>query len=116
MKRLVRSFIHAGRGILFAFKNERNFQVEIGVACAIVLAMLWLPLSVTEDMLLILAMMMVLALELINTALERVMDILKPRVHPYARVVKDVTAGAVFVVSLGAAVLGIVILLPYFLQ
>lgn len=112
----MRSFVHAARGVLFTFKNERNFQVEVGVACALILAMLWLPLSTVENMLLILAMTSVLALELINTALERVMDILKPRVHPYARVVKDVTAGAVFVISLGALILGLVILLPYFLQ
>lgn len=112
----MRSFVHAARGVLFTFKNERNFQVEIAAVCVILFLMLWLPLSSTENMFLILAMTLVLSLELINTALERVMDILKPRVHPYARVVKDVTAGAVFVVSLGALILGLVILLPHFLR
>lgn len=116
MRHFVRSFVHAARGVMFTFKNERNFQVEIAAVCVIILSMFWLPLTSTENMFLILAMTLVLALELINTALERVMDILKPRVHPYARVVKDVTAGAVFVVSLGALILGIMILLPHFLQ
>ncbi len=114
MKRLTRSLTHAARGIIYTLHNERNFQVEVLAAGVVVLLMLWLPLSRLEDALLILAMAFVLALELLNTAVERVMDILKPRVHPYARVVKDVTAGAVFVVSLGALALGVLIFFPYF--
>lgn len=116
MMRLMRSLAHAGKGILYTFRNERNFQMELTMAGTVLLLMLWLPLSRTEEMILILAMVLVLALELINTAMERVMDILKPRVHPYARVVKDVTAGAVFVASFGAFVLGVMIFFPYFFR
>lgn len=116
MKRLVRSLRHAARGILFTLQNERNFQVEVVVAGGVFLLMIWLPLSYTEDFFLIVAMVSVLSLELVNTAVERIMDILKPRVHPYARVVKDVMAGAVFVASLGALLLGLFIFLPYFLK
>lgn len=114
MKRLFRSFSHALKGILFTLKGERNFQMELTAAGAVLLLMLWLPLSHTENLILILAITLVLVLELINTAIERIMDILKPRVHPYARVVKDVMAGAVFVASFGALLLGIMIFLPYF--
>lgn len=114
MKRLFRSLTHAGKGILFTFRNERNFQVEVIFALLVLLFMLWLPVSKYEGLVLILTIVLVLSLELVNTAVERVMDILKPRVHPYARVIKDVMAGAVFVVSLGAFVLGLVIFLPYF--
>jgi diacylglycerol kinase len=66
-----------------------------------------------EQGLIILAVALVLALELANTALERVMDILKPRVHPYARVIKDMMAGAVLLTSLAAIAIAIVIFLPY---
>jgi diacylglycerol kinase len=114
MKRFVRSVAHALKGLFYTFRNERNFQVELAVTGVVLLLMLWLPLSVTEELILIVAIVLVLALELVNTAVERIMDILKPRVHPYARVVKDVMAGAVFVVSLGALLLGIVIFVPYF--
>lgn len=113
MKRFARSVAHALKGLFYTFRNERNFQVELAVAGVVLLLMLWLPLSVTEELVLIVAIVLVLALELVNTAVERIMDILKPRVHPYARVVKDVMAGAVFVVSLGALLLGIVIFVPY---
>lgn len=114
MQRLFRSVAHAGKGIFYTFRHERNFQVELTLAGTVFLLMLWLPLSHAEILVLIIAIVLVLALELVNTAVERVMDILKPRVHPYARVVKDVMAGAVFIVSCGAFILGIVIFFPYF--
>lgn len=115
MRRLFKSLAHAGKGILFTLRNERNFQVEVVIALLVLLLMVWLPLTSSDQLVLILAIVLVLALELVNTAVERVMDILKPRVHPYARVVKDVMAGAVFVVSFGAFILGLVIFLPYFI-
>lgn len=112
----MRSLTHAGKGILYTLRNERNFQVELTIAGTVMLLTLWLPVSRFEVMILILVSVLVLVLELINTAVERVMDILKPRVHPYARVVKDVTAGAVFVASFGAIILGVMIFSPYFFQ
>jgi len=116
MKRLARSVTNAARGIVFTVKNERNFQVEIGATVFVALCMAWFPLTHTENTILILAITGVLTVELINTAMERVMDILKPRVHPYARVVKDIMAGAVLAVSLGALLIGLIIFLPYFFK
>lgn len=113
MSRLTRSFSHAFKGILFALRNEKNFQIEVvGGALAIIL-MLFFPLSGLERALIVLSVALVLTLELINTGLERVMDILKPRVHPYARVIKDVMAGAVLLVSLAALAIGVAIFVPY---
>ena len=114
MRRLFRSVTHAGRGLFFTLKTERNFQVEVAVACMVLLLMSWLPLTHLEDVVLLLTIVLVLALELINTAVERVMDILKPRIHPYARVVKDIMAGAVFLVAFGAVLVGMIIFLPHF--
>lgn len=113
MKRLFRSVRHALKGIVYTLRSERNFQVELTVAGTVFLLMLWLPLSRTEESLLVVAVTLVLILELINTATERIMDILKPRVHPYARVVKDVMAGAVLIAALSAVLLGFFIFGPY---
>lgn len=113
MERLIRSFSYAFRGILFALRNEKNFQVEIVGGILAVMLMLFFPLSGLERALIVLSIALVLTLELANTALERVMDILKPRVHPYARVIKDVMAGAVLLVSLAAVAIGVAIFLPY---
>lgn len=116
MRRFLKSLTHALRGILYTVRNERNFQVEVAATVFLLGCMVWLPLSRAEESMLILAAVLVLVMELVNTAVERVMDILKPRVHPYARVVKDVTAGGVFVASLGALSVGLLILLPYFMK
>jgi len=113
MDRLAKSFSHAFKGILFALRNEKNFQIEIIGAVLAVVLMLFFPLSGLERALIILSIVLVLTLELINTALERVMDILKPRIHPYARVIKDVIAGAVLLVSLAAIAIGVAIFVPY---
>lgn len=115
MRRLLRSFVHAGRGIYFALKQERNFQMEAVGTLLVVLVMLWLPLTKIENVILIVAITSVLSVELVNTAIERMMDILKPRVHPYARVIKDMMAGAVLIVSLGALLVGATIVVPYFI-
>ena len=58
----------------------------------------------------------VLVLEIINTVFERVTDVLKPRVHPYAGAMKDLMAGAVFITSVGAAAVGVFILGPHILD
>lgn len=113
MDRLTRSFSHAYKGILFALRNEKNFQIEVIAGVLAVVLMLFFPLSGLERALIILSIALVLTLELANTALERVMDILKPRIHPYARVIKDVMAGAVLLVSLAAIAIGVAIFAPY---
>src|SRR3989344_1451344 len=102
MRRVFKSFFYALRGIWFTLRSERNFQIECAVGGAVFLLLLWLPMSSIERALLLFAVGSVLGLELVNTAPARVMDILKPRVHPYARVIKDVMAGAGFVVSFTA--------------
>jgi len=58
--------------------------------------------------------MWVLILELINTVVERVVDILKPRIHPYARLIKDLMAAVVLISSIVAVIVGIIIFYPYF--
>lgn len=108
-----RSFRYASEGIFFALRHERNFQIECVAALAVTVLMFLYPLSGTERAVLMLTMAIVLGLEMVNTALERVMDILKPRIHPYARVIKDVMAGAVLLASLLAFVTGVLIFTPY---
>ncbi len=115
MRRLTKSFSYALKGILFAVRHERNFQIEVLVGVFIISAMLIFPLRGLERALIIFSVALVLALELANTALERVMDLLKPRVHPYVRIIKDMMAGAVLLTSLAAVAVGVAIFLPYVL-
>jgi len=116
MNRFLRSFFYAIKGILFAIRNEKNFQIEMLVGIFVVGMMFFFPLSGSERSLIVLSVALVLTLELANTALERVMDILKPRVHPYARIIKDVMAGAVLLATFAAIAIGMVIFSPYVLS
>lgn len=112
MNRTVRSFFFAFRGFRYVLRGERNFQIELFVASLVILGMIVFDLSVLEEGVLILCIVWVLTLELVNTAVERIMDVLQPRVHPYARVIKDVMAAAVLVSAGGALLVGMFIFVP----
>ena len=73
----------------------------------------FLPLKESEQLLIVVMVFMVLVVELLNTAIERFIDLLKPRLHHYAKTVKDVMAGAVFLTSFCAVIVGLIIFLPY---
>ncbi|QQS20849.1 MAG: diacylglycerol kinase family protein [Candidatus Moraniibacteriota bacterium] len=113
MNRTVRSFSFAARGFRYVLRGERNFQIELLVASMVVLGMILFDVSVMERVVLVLSIAWVLTLELVNTAVERIMDVLQPRIHPYARIIKDVMAAAVLVSASGAFLVGIIIFAPH---
>ncbi len=102
----------AVRGISFAFKNERNFRIEIYIAILVIGALIILQATLTQSAIVVTMIFLVLMIELMNTAIERVVDILKPRKHPYARVIKDVSAATVLILSIGASIVGVIIFTP----
>lgn len=116
MRRFAKSVKHALFGIRYAGSNEKNFQLEIIAALLVIVLMFMLPLTQQERVLLVFVIVGVLVLELVNTSIERVVDMLKPRVHPYARIAKDVMAAAVLISSVGAVIVGIIIFLPYIIR
>lgn len=113
MRRFIRSIVHALRGIRHAGNTEKNFQLEIIAAALVIILMYLLPMTQQEMAILVLVIAGVLVIELVNTSIERVVDMLKPRVHPYARIAKDVMAAAVLIASIGAVLIGFIILSPY---
>jgi len=110
---LIKSFYYALRGIAYAWKTEQNFRTEIYIALLVIFLMFYFPLRLIEQVLLGLLIVWVLTLEIVNTVLERMMDILEPKVHPYIKVTKDLMASAVLVSAAGAAIIGIVIFYPH---
>jgi len=107
---------HAFRGLTHAFRYEKNFQNEVVIAILVVIAMIYFPTSRLENVALIGMIMAVLIMELVNTIFERVVDILKPRIHPYARIIKDLMAAAVLITAFVSIVIGIIIFYPYILE
>lgn len=114
IKRLFKSFDHAFRGLKYVVKNEQNFQLEILIGIFVFILMLIFDIRDWQKVALFLVIFSVLVMELVNTIMERVVDILKPRVHPYAQLIKDVMAAAVLLASVGAIVIGAIIFYPYF--
>ena len=111
-KKLIRSFLHAIRGFRRAFR-EQNFRVQIAFAITVIFFILLFRLKIWETAALVMMITLVLVLEIINSIFECIVDILKPRVHPYAKAIKDMMAAAVLMASLGAAFVGVVIFWPY---
>jgi diacylglycerol kinase len=111
-----KSLSHAIRGLGHILRNEKNFQNELVVALVVVFAMAYFKVTRTETVALVLVIAGVLILELINTVVERVVDILKPRVHPYARLIKDLMAAVVLISAIFSVIVGFIIFLPYIFQ
>lgn len=113
MSSLLRSFRHAVRGIATTFRTERSFRVQVAVGVVVLALLFMLPLAAWERAIIVLVVTLVLVLELVNSSLERLVDLAKPRLHAYAGEIKDVMAGGVLVASIGAVLLGVLILGPH---
>jgi diacylglycerol kinase (ATP) len=100
-------------GILWAAKTQRHLRWHLLAAVAVLLAAAFYKVSPLEFILLALAIVLVLLTELINTAIEVVVDMISPEFHLLAQRAKDVAAGAVLVTSIGAAVIGYLVFGPY---
>lgn len=114
LKTLLKSFRYAFRGIRYAFKSEQSFRIHILAGLLVLILMFLFPLLTWERILLLLLIFLVIILELINTTFEKIIDILKPRIHFYAEIVKDLMAAAVLLASFTALVIGLYIFIPYF--
>lgn len=109
-RNLIDSFKNAFQGIWYAFVKERNMKIHLAAATAVILLSLWLGVSRIEMTVLCLTIAMVICFELINTAMEVMVDIIVDVYHPKAKIIKDVSAGAVFISALFSIIVGVTIL------
>jgi undecaprenol kinase len=108
------SLKHALRGIFIVFARENSFRLQTMAMAAVLGIVVFVPLELWQRVLLILMSSAVLVLEILNTAFERISDILKPRLHPIVKEVKDMMAGAVLITSITAVVIAVLILLSFY--
>lgn len=109
-----RSFGQAYRGILYSWKTQRNLRFHIIIGAIVLLAGWWVRVTRWEWAILLLTIGSVIAAEVMNTAVEIVVDLVQPNFHPLAGMAKDVAAGAVLVTAIQAVAVGIVIFGPLF--
>lgn len=111
LSKYLRSFGYAFEGIITASK-EQNLKSHIVSAIIVILAGYLTGLSRMEWYIVLLLIALMFALEMMNTAIERVVDLASPEIHPLAKQAKDIAAGAVLVFALFSAIIGLLIFLP----
>lgn len=104
------------RGIAAFFANERNGRIQLGMAAAAVIFGCTLRISSMEWLVVTFFIIMVLTLEMINTAIEKLCNVMHPEYHPEIKIIKDIAAGAVLLGSIGSVIAGVVIFIPKFLN
>lgn len=116
LSRMVRSFRYAARGLATVAREEQSFRVQLLAGTCVIVAAFLLPLSVAERIALLVVILLVLVLELMNSIFERFVDIVRPRLHMSAQVIKDIMAATVLVASVGATIIGVIIFWPHIVK
>ena len=112
----IKSFGNAFRGIFFAFKTQHNIWIHSLAIVVVVIAGFIFKLDVMEWGLVVLAIGLVLAAEMINTAMEWLIDLVSPDYSEKAGLIKDVAAGAVLVAAVISVIIGAIVFVPKLLN
>ncbi|HEX8332726.1 MAG TPA: diacylglycerol kinase family protein [Segetibacter sp.] len=113
MANFLRHIGYASEGIIYFFKNERNGRIQAVFAVLTIGAGFYFTISKIEWCIVLGSIGLVISLELVNTAIERMCEMLSKEYHPMIKIIKDVAAGAVWWFAIFAAIIGIVIFAPY---
>ena len=107
LKRFAKGFTYATRGIINAVRSEKNLRFHLCAAFYVLIFMQFYDLTKSQTALVYVVIGTVIALELVNTAIEAVTDIASPEYNDLAKIAKDTAAGAVLAVSVSAAAVGV---------
>ncbi|HOZ36562.1 MAG TPA: diacylglycerol kinase family protein [bacterium] len=111
-----RDFFHSLRYALAGFRfvwRGNNFKIQTYIGLVVIILMFVYPLARLEKVALLITIVAILVLESLNTIFEHLSDILKPRLHDYVKIIKDIMAATVLISSLGAVIIGLIIFWPY---
>ncbi|MEH7074084.1 diacylglycerol kinase family protein [Neobacillus drentensis] len=108
-----KSFSYAFAGIANAIRYEKNMRFHVCSSIVILIVAYYFSITKTEWLFILMAIGGMLVLELVNTAIERVVDLVTKEYHPLAKQAKDLAAGAVFVYAILSVAIGIIVFLPY---
>ncbi|NBI29374.1 diacylglycerol kinase [Chengkuizengella marina] len=109
MKRWLLSFKYAYEGLIYAFSTQKNMRFHFFAAIIVLFLSLFFELSQLEILLVWIVICLVIVMELINTAIEKTIDLTVKEMHPIAKIAKDVAAAAVLVSAVFAVIVGFVI-------
>lgn len=112
MKSLLLSFKYAYAGLATAFRTERNLKIHGTITVCVLIAGIAFKLTALEWCIILLTIGLMMVTELLNTAIERTVDLVTKEFHPLAKQAKDISAGACFFSALISVIIGLVLFLP----
>ena len=112
MRKRIQSFGYAFRGIKTVFLSEANMKIHIFISVLVVISGVVFTISITEWMFCLLCIAIVTGAEMMNTAIENVVDLASPEQHPLAGKAKDIAAGAVLLCAIISVIIGLIIFIP----
>lgn len=108
-----KSFLNAFRGIFLMMKSERNFQIELLAFMINLFLVFYLKLSAADAVCILIVSFIVLAAEIFNTAIEKICDMIQPEFDMRIGFIKDISAGAVLLISISSVIVGILVYWKY---
>ena len=115
IKSLGNSFKYAFQGIWASFNSERNMKIHVFMMIFVILCGLLLNINLGEWITCLILFALVIGAELFNTAIEAVVDMISLEKSPQAKLAKDISAGAVLVLAIASAIIGLIIFIPKFI-
>ena len=116
LRKRIKSFKYAFSGLKILIREEPNAKIHFFVTVCVLIAGFVFRISGGEWMAVILCIGLVIALELINSAIENLSDFVSPEKHEMIKKVKDLSAGAVLVGAIASAIVGLIVFLPKFME
>jgi len=115
-KNRIKAFGYAFSGLGQSFRQEAHLKLHLVIALMVSGLAAFFDVSKTDWIILLLAITLVISLEMLNSAIEKLCDLVQPETHPKIKYVKDVAAGAVLIACIFALLAGCIVFLPYFLN
>ena len=113
MNRLIKSVGFAWKGLKTAFAEQRNLRFHLSAALTVIAAGFYFDISLVEWMVVVLTAAFVIAMELINSSVESLVNLISPQHQPLAGKIKDIAAGAVLIAAIASVIIGFLIFHKY---
>lgn len=105
-------FLYAWNGLREIIKSESNFRIHLVAAVFVFASGLFFKLDLVQWTIIFLTIGSVLITEMINTSVEKIIDYIKPEINHNAKIIKDISAGAVLLAAIIAVIIGLLIFIP----
>lgn len=111
-KKIANSFKYAFEGFISSLKTERNMKIHILITLLVIISGIIFKINITEWIICIILFGIVISAEMFNTAIETIVDMITNQKNNQAKLAKDISAGAVLIVSICSAIIGLIIFIP----